>query len=83
MNIMKLSKPILKKIVRAISDTRSDEIACNECFRELDRFVDLELAGKSAEEALPLVKHHLDHCMLCREEYEALLEALKVTKKLV
>jgi len=43
--------------------------------------VELKLTGKSAEEALPLVKYHLDHCPACREEYEALFEALKVTGK--
>jgi len=78
---MKLNRTILKQIIRAIADTRADEISCDECFRELDRFVELKLAGKSAEEALPLVKHHLDHCPACREEYEALFEALKLTGK--
>ena len=42
----------------------------------IDRYVDLELAGKNAAEAFPMVKAHLAICRDCREEYQALLEAL-------
>jgi predicted anti-sigma-YlaC factor YlaD len=35
------------------------------------------LAGKPAEEAMPLVQDHLHRCGPCREEFEALLDALK------
>ena len=40
-------------------------------------FAELKLQGKSAEEAMPLVKDHLDKCGECREEFHALLEAMK------
>jgi hypothetical protein len=67
----------LKKLVREILATTPDEIGCEECLEQLDRFVELELAGRSAAEALPLVQKHLDRCMDCREEFEALLAALR------
>jgi len=54
-----------------------DEIGCDDCFEELHEFAEMELAGKSPEEAKPLVKDHLDKCGSCREEYQALLEALR------
>lgn len=73
----KLNLNILKKMVRAIKNTRDDEISCDECFEKLDNFIDLELKGKSPEKALPLVKDHLDRCRECKEEYEALLKAVK------
>lgn len=78
---MKLNKNILKRLIRVIVDTRSDEIGCEQCFRELDSYAELELEGKSAEEAMPMLQYHLDHCKVCREEYEALLEALKSIEK--
>jgi len=74
---MKLTPGVLKKMVRMVKTTKTEEIGCDECFEELDRFAELKLAGKSPEEAMPLVKDHLDRCQSCREEYEALLEALK------
>jgi hypothetical protein len=74
----KLEAPQLKRLVRAIITVRPDEIGCDECFEELDRFVELQLAGKDAAEAMPLVEDHLDRCLDCREEFEALLVALRV-----
>ena len=64
-------------MVRGILTTRPDEIGCDECFAQLDRFVELQLAGKNAAEAMPLVHDHLERCQDCREEFEALLAALR------
>ena len=66
----------LKRMVRGIATSSPDEIGCGECFEELDRFVELELAGMNAAQALPLVKDHLDRCGNCREEFDALKAAL-------
>lgn len=48
------------------------EIGCDACFEELDRFVDLELAGRDADAAVPGLRAHLEGCPACREEYESL-----------
>lgn len=74
---MELDLVTLKRMVRNIATTRPDEIGCDECFEQLDRFVELELVGKNAAEALPLVQDHLERCGDCREEFEALLAALR------
>ena len=68
---------MLKQIVRGIVSTRPDEIGCGECFEQVDRFTEMVLDGKDAAEALPLVEEHLNRCGDCREEFEALLEALR------
>lgn len=67
----------LEGFVRAVSQTRDEELSCDECFEQLDRFVELELSGLNAREAMPLVQDHLDKCGDCREEFEALLTALR------
>jgi hypothetical protein len=67
----------LKQMAREIITTRPDEIGCDECFEQLDRFVEMTLAGKKAAEAMPLVQDHLERCHDCREEFEALLAALR------
>ncbi len=74
---MKLTTDLLQKMIRMVMMTKSEEIGCDECFENLHRFAEMELAGKSPEDAMPLVKDHLDRCGSCREEYEALLEAIK------
>lgn len=73
----KLDAQQLKQLVRAVMTTRPDEIGCGECFEQLDRFVEMELAEKDAAEAMPLVQDHLQRCRECREEFEALLGALR------
>ncbi|MDX1636603.1 MAG: hypothetical protein R3281_01455 [Balneolaceae bacterium] len=74
---MQLSKDLLKKMIRMVKMTKPNEIGCDDCFEDLHEFAELELAGKSPEEAMPLVRDHLDRCGNCREEYEALLEAMQ------
>ena len=74
---MKLDLDALKQMVREIITTRPDEIGCDKCFEQLDRFVEMTLAGKNAAEAMPLVQDHLERCPDCREEFEALLAALR------
>ena len=48
------------------------EVGCDYCFAELDRFVELELAGLDVEAALPGLRAHLEGCPACREEHESL-----------
>jgi hypothetical protein len=48
------------------------DIGCDACFDELDRYVELELAGQDADAALPGFHAHLDGCPACREEHESL-----------
>jgi hypothetical protein len=76
---MALNLKTLKKMVDSIVNTRPDEIGCDDCFAQLDQFADLVLAGKNAAEAMQLVQDHLDRCMDCREEFEALLRAMQAT----
>jgi hypothetical protein len=67
----------LKKIVRMIAETRDEELNCDRCFAEMNRFVELLLDGKEPEEAMPLFRHHLDMCGECNEEFEALFAAVQ------
>jgi hypothetical protein len=72
-----LSPGDLRSMVRGILSTHENEIDCEQCFEQLDRFVELVLDGANAEEALPLVQDHLNRCGDCREEFEALLAAVR------
>jgi hypothetical protein len=49
------------------------EIGCDACFDELDRYVELEVAGKDADGAVPGLRAHLEGCPACREEHDSLL----------
>lgn len=73
----RIDQEALYKMVRAIAFVRDREIGCDDCFEKVDQFVELELAGQSPGDVLPLVKAHLDRCQNCHEEYQALLIAVK------
>jgi hypothetical protein len=47
------------------------ELGCEECFEQLDRFVELEIAGRAGD-AIPGMRSHLEGCPACREDYESL-----------
>jgi hypothetical protein len=48
------------------------EISCEQCFDELDRYVELELAGADAEVAIPGMRAHLTGCPACAEDHDSL-----------
>jgi hypothetical protein len=49
------------------------ELSCEDCFAELDRYVDLEHTGVDADRAIPLMAPHLAGCPACAEEHDALI----------
>jgi hypothetical protein len=72
---------IFKALIREIAEAREVEIGCDECFEQLDRFVEMRLSGMDAARAMPLVQEHLEICGECREEFEALLASLRATEE--
>ena len=62
----------LHHIIDRLLGPAGEEILCDECFEKIDEYVDLELAGADADEAIPGMRPHLDGCPACREEYESL-----------
>jgi hypothetical protein len=48
------------------------ELSCERCFEELDRYVELELAGADADTAVPGMRAHLEGCSACAEDHESL-----------
>ncbi len=48
------------------------ELTCEECFEQLDRYVELELAGSDADAQIPGMAAHLGGCPACREDHESL-----------
>jgi hypothetical protein len=53
------------------------EIHCERCLALVAAIAEGELAGRSILAGLEAVARHLSICAECREEFEALLEALR------
>jgi len=62
-----------------VADTDEVEISCDDVFELLDSYVELEARGEDVARLLPLVKKHLERCMDCREEFEALRRIIQAS----
>lgn len=67
-----MQRPDLNQALGSLLGPAGPEVGCEVCFEELDRFVELELAGEDADRAIPGLRAHLDGCPACREEHESL-----------
>jgi len=50
---MKNEHPELKQTLRRLLGPAEPEVGCDVCFEQLDRYVELELAGEDADRAIP------------------------------
>ena len=62
-----------ERLLRALLGPAGPELTCEQCFAELDRYVDLEIGGAEADAAVPGMKAHLEGCGACDEDHESLL----------
>lgn len=67
----------VKQLLMHVLGPTEPEVGCDECFDQLDRFVELELVGADADAAVPGLRAHLRGCPACREEHESLLALLR------
>jgi hypothetical protein len=58
--------------LRRLLGPTAPQLSCEACFDELDRYVELRLAGADADAAVPGMRAHLDACRVCAEEHELL-----------
>ena len=57
------------------------ELSCEECFEQLDRFVELELAGADADLAVPGMRAHLEGCPACSEDHDSLVAIVRIADR--
>jgi hypothetical protein len=61
-----------RQLLRALLGPKGPELSCEQCFEQLDRYVELELAGSNADEAIPGMRAHLEGCPACHEDHVSL-----------
>jgi hypothetical protein len=63
----------LSQTIASLLGPSGPEVTCDDCFEEIDRYVELQVAGHHADAAIPGLRAHLEGCPACREEHESLL----------
>jgi anti-sigma factor RsiW len=59
-------------LLRGLLGPAGPELTCEQCFEYLDRYVDVELAGRDADAAVPGMCAHLEGCPACAEDHDSL-----------
>ena len=75
--VMPLTPEEIQKLLDVVGATQAVEIDCDACLLQIAEFADTHLLGKPVPEALKVVEQHLSICDECREEFEALCQAIK------
>ena len=65
------------ELIAALLGPHGPELTCEECFQQLDRYVDLTLAGADRDGAVPGMRAHLEGCPACREDHDSLLDFVR------
>ena len=68
-------------LLRRLLGPAGPELTCEQCFEELDRYVELELRYDTAraDELVPGMRAHLEGCQACDEEHASLRALVLVT----
>jgi hypothetical protein len=59
-------------VLTSVLGPAGPEVSCEVCFDELDRYIELQLAGADAERSVPGMTAHLRGCPACSEEHTSL-----------
>jgi len=63
----------MSEILNRLLGPGEPEVTCEQCFEQLDEYVELELDGADADGRLPGMRAHLEGCPACHEDHESLL----------
>ena len=66
-----------RRLLAALLGPAEPELTCEQCFEQLDRYVDTQLAGHDPDRAVPGMRAHLTGCPACAEDHHSLLEYVR------
>jgi len=66
-------------LMHRLQKTHDEELSCDEVFALVDEYAEANQRGEDVASLKPLIRHHLDMCRECDEEYQALLQVLEGT----
>jgi len=53
------------------------QLSCQECFAQLDHYVELDLGGSDPDKHVPGMRAHLQGCPACDEDFRSLKALLE------
>jgi hypothetical protein len=77
---MKIDQEQFARLLDMVTSTLPDDLGCDGCYELMDQLAQCELDGSGLSQSLALVQAHISQCKCCRDEYDALLTALRAMK---
>ncbi len=74
---MLLSYQQIANLIELTVTTKHDSLGCDGCLELVDQMAQAELDGVAIPQSLECVRVHLEQCKCCKDEYEALMIALR------
>ena len=78
---MPISQEQVSNLLGMVASAEADEIDCDGCYEQLAVFAEAELLSREIPEALQAVQTHLEQCLCCQDEYQALLAGLRTLEE--
>jgi hypothetical protein len=72
-----LTDELVTRIMHRLIETDEAELSCDEVFALVDEYAEANQRGENVASLKPLIRHHLELCRECDEEYQALLRVLE------
>lgn len=73
---MSLSKEQIDGLLGMVSSVETDELDCDGCFGKIAEFAEMHLSKQETPAAMKAVEKHMQQCLCCKDEFNALLKAL-------
>jgi hypothetical protein len=64
------------KLIARLLGPAEPELTCEQCFAELDRYVELVAADEEADRRVPGMRAHLEGCPACAEDFRSLRDLI-------
>lgn len=74
---MQMTVVQISRLVELAIATKPDALGCDGCLELMDQFAQADLDGIDIPEALDVVRTHIEQCKCCKDEYQALMSALR------
>ena len=74
---MALTQNQINSLMDMVITTEPDQTDCDGCLGQLAEFADIHLSTKEVPEAMKVIQRHLEQCLCCKDEFNALLKGLE------
>lgn len=74
---MPLTKPQIDSLLGMVESAEQDDLDCDSCFVKVTEFAEAKLASREIPDALKAVEVHLQQCICCQDEFNALMQGLQ------